>query len=137
MNNVSDDNMSLEQALASSRSKDGLERVQSIAVLGRFIPNEQAVQRLAELLNDEIVTVEVDAAETLARYGGTDGILAVLHELGRRKDDPDADYMGYRLYELDASGEVPVFELAESTSGTHSDYAAVGLENLRRLRFGD
>ncbi|TLG04685.1 hypothetical protein FEK35_19845 [Nocardia cyriacigeorgica] len=130
------DSDALRDALAHSH-QGGLERIQSIAILGRLIPNEQAVQRLKELLNDEIVTVEVDAAETLARHGGTEGILAVLHELGRRKDDPDADYMGYRLYELDAGGEVAVIELAESASETHSDYVAVGLENLRRLRFGN
>ncbi|WP_368857817.1 hypothetical protein [Nocardia otitidiscaviarum] len=57
--------------------------------------DEQAMARLVEMLDDPNVTVEVDAAEALARHGGTNGLLAVLENLGRRGDDGD-----FRLHRL-------------------------------------
>ncbi len=87
------------------------------------------------MLDDDIVTMEVDAAETLVLRGGNSGLAAVLDVLGRRRDDPDADYMGYRLYELDASGERPIIDLAESMREHLSENALTGLEDLLVLRF--
>ncbi|WP_433732619.1 hypothetical protein ACQP0C_09855 [Nocardia sp. CA-129566] len=82
----------------------------------------------------KFVTMEVDAAEVLARKGGAAGIVAVLEVLGRRRDDPDADYIAYRLNELDAGGEVPVVEIVESSGWEMSDDAAVALRDLKALR---
>ncbi|MET7770009.1 hypothetical protein [Nocardia sp. NPDC005366] len=124
----------LEDILVRSRSSDGLTRVNAIPELGDFMHDVKARDRLTELLDDEIVTMEVDAAEVLARKGGATGILAVLEVLGRRRDDPDADYMAYRLNELDAGGEVPVVEIVESSGRELSDNAAVALRNLKALR---
>ncbi|MBF6181955.1 hypothetical protein [Nocardia otitidiscaviarum] len=60
------------------------------------------------------VTAEFDAAEALARRGGTDGLLAVLENLGRRGDNGDSDYIAYRLTELNATQVVDLFEIADS-----------------------
>ncbi|WP_454200057.1 hypothetical protein [Nocardia sp. Marseille-Q1738] len=124
----------LEEVLARSRSSDGMTRVNAIPELGEFIDDVRARNRLKEMLDDEVVTMEVDAAEVLTRKGGVDGILAVLEELGRRRDDPDADYMAYKLYELDASGELPVIDIVESSVNQLSPNASVGLRNLKALR---
>ncbi|MBH0777019.1 hypothetical protein [Nocardia bovistercoris] len=132
--NLPVDNSRLEAVLARSRSGDGLTRVNAIPELGDFMDDVRARDRLTELLDDEIVTMEVDAAEVLARKGGATGILAVLEVLGRRRDDPDADYMAYRLNELDAGGEVPVVEIVESSGRELSDNAAMALRNLKALR---
>ncbi|WP_433683297.1 hypothetical protein [Nocardia sp. CA-119907] len=127
-------NSRLEDILARSRSSDGLTRVNAIPELGDFVDDVRARDRLTELLDDEVVTMEVDAAEVLARKGGAAGIVAVLEVLGRRCDDPDADYIAYRLNELDAGGEVPVVEIVESSGREMSDNAAVALRNLKALR---
>ncbi|MGW4368132.1 hypothetical protein ACWEKT_21070 [Nocardia takedensis] len=132
--NVPAENGRLEDILARSRSGDGLTRVNAVPELGDFTEDVRARRRLTELLDDEIITMEVDAAEMLARKGGATGILAVLDVLGRRRDDPDADYMAYRLNELDAGGEVPVVEIVESSGRAMSDNAAVALRNLKALR---
>ncbi|GGK43499.1 hypothetical protein [Nocardia camponoti] len=52
----------------------------------------------------------VDAAEALARHGGKAGLRAIAIEIGRTEDDPDADYLMYKIEELEALGEVPVLE---------------------------
>ncbi|WP_174188010.1 hypothetical protein [Nocardia barduliensis] len=54
-------------------------RIEAIPDLGRNIRFSSARQRLQEaMLDDEIVTIRVDAAEQLVRTGGEDGLLAVL-----------------------------------------------------------
>ncbi|MEV0110832.1 hypothetical protein AB0H42_31505 [Nocardia sp. NPDC050799] len=66
---------------------------------------------LIELLDDEIINVEVDAAEVLVRHGGTEGLPGVLENLGRRGDDGgNSDYIADRLNALDASA-VPTIEI--------------------------
>lgn len=86
------------------------------------------------MLDDEIVTIRVDAAEQLVRTGGEDGLLAVLAELGRRRNDPDIDYIAYMLSELENFGEFPVLRnaLAIDQSRLSLD-AKSGLSNLRKL----
>ncbi|MEV6279245.1 hypothetical protein [Nocardia sp. NPDC051832] len=124
----------LGDILARSQSRDGMTRVNAIPELGEFIDDSRAFNRLTEMLDDDIVTMEVDAAEVLARRGGVNGILAVLEVLGRRRDDPDADYMAYKLNELDAGGELAVVAQVESSGITLSDNAALALRNLKALR---
>ncbi|MGQ4597217.1 hypothetical protein [Nocardia sp. R6R-6] len=64
------------------------------------------------MLDDEDTAVEQEAAEVLVRQGGRDGLLAVLSVLGRRSDDPDADYIACRLRELQIFEEIPILERA-------------------------
>ncbi|MFD4434050.1 hypothetical protein [Nocardia sp. NPDC058497] len=72
------------------------------------------LSRLSEMLHDQNVTVMIDAAEALARFGGRGGIHAIAVELGRTVDDPDADYIMYKIEELEALGEVPVLNTLRS-----------------------
>ncbi|MFC6011324.1 hypothetical protein [Nocardia lasii] len=125
----------LDDALTRSRSEDGSTRVNAIPDLGLMISEPEARARLVEMLDDDIVTMEVDAAEALVRHGGDAGLAAVLDVLGRRRDDPDADYIAYRLCELDASGEQPIMDIAESIRGHLSENAVAGLDDLIVLRF--
>ncbi|MBF6192885.1 hypothetical protein [Nocardia implantans] len=125
----------LSSILARSRSGDPAVRIEAIPDLGRYIHFSSARQRLQQImLEDEIVTMRVDAAEQLVRAGGEDGLLEVLAELGRRRNDPDIDYTAYMLSELDNFEEFPVLRnaLAIDKSRLSRD-AAVGLNNLREL----
>ncbi|WP_063060173.1 hypothetical protein [Nocardia sienata] len=126
--------VSLEIALSNSRSPDGLTRDSAIYELANFIHEDSAVRRLHEMLDDEIVTMQVDSADVLARLGGLEGLFLVLDEIGRRRDDPDADYIANRLYELDAGGEVEILEMIEPVVGQLSDNGLVGFQQLKRLR---
>ncbi|WP_194852954.1 polymorphic toxin type 24 domain-containing protein [Nocardia sp. SYP-A9097] len=124
----------LQVALDSSRSPDAMIRLAEIPKLGAYIEYPEARMRLQELMDDDIVTVEVDAAEVLIRVGGQSGLLAVLEVLGRREDDPDVDYIAYMLQNLDSGGELPVLAIASSIENEKfSDMARVGLANLRQL----
>ncbi|WP_378737133.1 hypothetical protein [Nocardia brasiliensis] len=125
----------LSKILADSRSGDNMTRVNAIPELGRYVDYRSARERLEEImLNDEIVTMRVDAAEQLARCGGERGLLAVLNELGRRHNEPDVDYIAYCLYELDASGELPIIDIITAVQGDLSSDGSVGFEDLKRLR---
>ncbi|WP_280296346.1 hypothetical protein [Nocardia abscessus] len=125
----------LSSILARSRSSDNATRIETIPDLGRRIQSSSARERLQEIMiDDEIVTMRVDAAEQLVRAGGEDGLLAVLTELGRRRSDPDIDYTAYMLSELDNFGEFPVLRTALSIDQSRlSPDAKVGLSNLREL----
>lgn len=120
--------------LGNSMSDDNMTRINSIPELGRFMDDERAQRRIREMLNDEVVTMQVDAAEVLVRCGGTAGLLSVLEELGRRHNEPDVDYIAYRLYELDASGEFPVIDNATAIQRELSPNGSVGFQDLKRLR---
>ncbi|MFI6314930.1 hypothetical protein ACIBEK_32890 [Nocardia fusca] len=124
----------LEFALSNSRSPDGLTRDAAIYELANFVQEDSAVRRLHEMLDDEIVTMQVDAADVLARLGGVKCLFIVLDEIGRRRDDPDADYIANRLYELDASGNVEILEIIEPVVGQLSGNGAVGFRQLKMLR---
>ncbi|WP_433661692.1 hypothetical protein ACQPW1_05675 [Nocardia sp. CA-128927] len=125
----------LSSILDNSRSADNATRVNAIPELGRFIDRYSARERLEEIMvNDEIVTMRVDAAEQLARHGGESGLLAVLNELGRRSADPDVDYTAYMLSELENFDEFPVLSKALSIDQKlMSPEAKLGLQHLREL----
>ncbi|WP_157128798.1 hypothetical protein [Nocardia amamiensis] len=125
----------LSTILALSKSDNNATRIDAIPDLGRNIKSSIARERLEEMMaNDNIVTVRVDSAEQLVRYGGEDGLLAVLTELGRRCDDPDIDYTAYMLSELDNFDEFPVLSNALSIDRSKlSADAETGLRNLREL----
>lgn len=85
-------------------------------------------------LDDPNVTVEVDAAEALARHGGTNGLLAVLENLGRRGDDGDSDFVAYKLNELNATQVVKVFEIADSIGVDRlSTNQKLGVDDVREV----
>jgi hypothetical protein len=125
----------LSSILARSRSSVNSIRIEAIPDLGRNIQFSSARERLKEMMiDDEIVTMRVDAAEQLVRTGGEEGLLAVLTELGRRRNDPDIDYTAYMLSELDNFGDFPVLRNALSIDQSRlSPDAKVGLSNLRQL----
>ncbi len=125
----------LQSALTRSRSDDGFTRLNAIERLGQLIAHAEARHRLEEVAaDDELVTMQVDAAEVLVRCGGRTGLLAVLEILGKRQEDPDADYIANRLSDLDNLGQIPVLSIALAIdSHEFSDDARVGLENLRIL----
>ncbi|MGW5376808.1 HEAT repeat domain-containing protein [Nocardia sp. NPDC003999] len=133
--NTGEADTELSSILARSRSSDNAVRIEAIADLGRNIRSSSARERLQEMMvDDEIVTMRVDAAEQLVRTGGDDGLLAVLTELGRRRNDPDIDYTAYMLSELENFGEFPVLRNALAIDRSRlSPDAKIGLSNLREL----
>ncbi|MGN2636733.1 hypothetical protein ACTD5D_11170 [Nocardia takedensis] len=114
MDGDSEGRASAESAVARSKDGDTGARVASVPELAQWIDQPVVLDRLTEMLRDQNVTVMVDAAEALARSGGPAGIRAVLEEIGRSADDPDVDYIMYKLEELEALGEVPVLAVARS-----------------------
>jgi hypothetical protein len=110
-------------------------RVDAAELLGRLIDEPTARNRLGEMLHDPgDVAVQTAAAEVLTRCGGRSGLLAVLEEIGRRADDPDADYIAYKLYELEGMGEYPVLETTSTIDVAElSPEAHLGIVNLKRL----
>ncbi|WP_159922804.1 MULTISPECIES: HEAT repeat domain-containing protein [Nocardia] len=128
--NTKDGQVGLRAALEHSRSDEGLVRLRSIAELSTLISETEARRRLVEMLDDDVVTMQIEAAEALVRYGGQVGLLSVLEELGRR-DDGDVDYIAYRLSDLDNLGEFPVLETASSIAESDiSPNARRGLQDL-------
>ncbi|MFD3508510.1 hypothetical protein [Nocardia sp. NPDC058666] len=120
-------------ALSRSRSSDAATRIYSIPDLAKLVDDDRVWVRLGELLDDEIVTTEIDAARVLSASRELDGILVVLEELGRRADDPDADYMAYVLYELEASGEGPFMASLAASGNSMTDNQLSALEDLKVL----
>ncbi|UGT39717.1 hypothetical protein LTV02_27140 [Nocardia yamanashiensis] len=135
MTNPDDPGTALASILARSESADDGIRVAAVPELGHHIDQPMARARLQELMTrDKIVTVRVDAAEQLVRYGGEQGLLAVLTELGRRHGDPDIDYTAYMLNELEDFGAYPVLEKASSIDESQlNPDARTGVEDLRHL----
>jgi hypothetical protein len=123
-----DNPSALEVALMKSRSSECLSRDSAIYELTSFIQEDSAIRRLHEMQDHDIVTMQVDAADVLARLGGVKGLFLVLDEIGRRRGDPDADYMANRLYELDASGDVEILAIIEPVIGQLSSNGAVGFQ---------
>ncbi|MGW0178292.1 hypothetical protein [Nocardia sp. NPDC003345] len=128
------DGSALEMVLVRSRSLDGMTRDAAVFDLAAFIHNDRVSTRLREMLDDDIVTMQVDAADVLARAGGVQGLFVVLDEIGRRRDDPDADYIANRLCELDASGDVEILARIEPVSRELSDAGRIGFYQLKRPR---
>lgn len=102
--------MELARVLADSRSADWKVREGAATELGKLLPSEQVIERLAELLGDDDMAVELEATEVLARFGGRAGLVAILRVLGRRIDDPDSDYIAYRLQELQTNDLIPILQ---------------------------
>lgn len=121
----------LMQVFDDSRSSSWDVRRDAARALGRLLPATDALARLVELLDDEDVGVEQEAAESLVRFGGDAGLLAVLEALGRRVDDPDADYIAYRVRELQIFEQVPVLDRARDLGREHR--AVSVSEGIRQL----
>ncbi|MFF0491366.1 HEAT repeat domain-containing protein [Nocardia sp. NPDC004068] len=135
MTSREDSGITLPEALEMSADPAWSTRVTAAEQLGRFIDDPAARHRLEELLRDPgDVAVQVAAAEVLTRGGGTKGVLAVLEEVGRRADDPDADYIAYKLYELEGMGEYPVLATASAIDPADiTPNSRVGIANVKRL----
>ncbi|GAA5068410.1 HEAT repeat domain-containing protein [Nocardia callitridis] len=124
----------LLHALTSSRDENTGVRLSAVVVLSQNIEDLRAKDRLVEMLDDDNVTVEVDAAEALARFGGVDGVLAVLENLGGRGDDSDADYLAYKLYELNARHVISVSDIADTVDvALLSENQQLGLQDVAEV----
>lgn len=102
----------LESLLVQRHSDDLRTREGAAIVLGAYLPNLVALQGLSELLGDNDTAIEVEAAESLVRFGGIEGLMAVLGELGRRIDDPDADDIASHLQSLQGAHKLPILQNA-------------------------
>ncbi|MFC4124050.1 HEAT repeat domain-containing protein [Nocardia rhizosphaerae] len=119
---------------ASATSPDWEHRRDSCSALGKLLPSSDAFVALTKLLDDPDTAVEQEAAEVLVRFGGVDGISAVLDTLGRRAEDGDSDYIAYRLRELQIFEQVPVLRLARKAMGINSSpFAQQGFDQLESL----
>ncbi|WP_280366306.1 HEAT repeat domain-containing protein [Nocardia wallacei] len=122
------------EALEMSEDESWSLRVEATELLGRVIEKAKARGLLEQMLDDPDIAVQTAAAEVLTRQGGADGLLAVLKELGRRAQDPDADYIAYKLYWLEGMGEYPVLETASTIEPAEmTAEARAGLTDVRRL----
>ncbi|MEU1547963.1 HEAT repeat domain-containing protein [Nocardia sp. NPDC005745] len=126
--------MDLGRVLGDSYSADWKVREGAATELGKLLPSEQVIERLAELLGDDDMAVELEAAEVLARFGGRAGLVAILGELGRRVDDPDSDYIVYRLQELQINDLIPILQDSrEISSQPPSSDVSAGINQLEQL----
>ncbi|MFR9753283.1 hypothetical protein ACL02S_19905 [Nocardia sp. 004] len=133
MINANDGHVGLNAALSHSRSVDGMVRLRSISELTALLPDVEARRRLVAMLDDDVVTMQIEVAEALVRYDGKEGLLSVLEELGRREDS-DVDYIAYRLSDLENLGDFPVLDAAASIDESEfSPDARRGLSDLRQL----
>ncbi|MGW6421394.1 HEAT repeat domain-containing protein [Nocardia sp. NPDC055053] len=115
-------------------SPDWEKRKDSCTALGQLLPAPDAFVTLTKMLDDPDTAVEQEAAEALARFGGTDGLLAVLEVLGRRAEDGDSDYIAYRLRELHIFEQLPILQLSrKALEMSSSPYARDGLKQLESL----
>lgn len=135
MNNLNR-NDALRTALTRSNDSNAGVRLDAIVELIDYIDDGRAFQRLVDMLDDDIINVEEDAAEALARHGGTAGILAVLENLGRRGDDGgDSDYVANRMDFLDNSRTVRIFELFSTLDENKlSENQILGIQDMLALR---
>ncbi|MEV0295965.1 HEAT repeat domain-containing protein [Nocardia sp. NPDC050710] len=115
-------------------SLDWEKRKDSCIALGKLLPASDAFGALITMLDDPDTAVEQEAAEVLARFGGIDGILAILETLGRRAEDGDSDYIAYRLRELQIFEQLPILQLARNALEVNSSpFAREGLKQLERI----
>ncbi|MFB7724031.1 HEAT repeat domain-containing protein [Nocardia sp. NPDC056100] len=122
----------LATALAHSISPDWVVRIAAAHELAAIIEVPAARSKLAEMLGDAgDIAVQVEAAEALVRHGGAAGLVTVLTELGRRSDDPQCDYLAYRIAELQQSGDVRVLDLVSAVDRAElSAEAGIALRDL-------
>ncbi|MFC8530322.1 HEAT repeat domain-containing protein [Nocardia sp. NPDC057227] len=126
-----------EPAHEDSNSPDWAVRRDAARALGALLPAVDALATLTALLGDDDIAVQQEAAESLARFGGRAGLVAVLEELGRRAEDGDADYMAYRLRELQIFEEQPILETARGMPAALTADGLSGLEQLEQLFGGE
>jgi hypothetical protein len=93
----------LKDALALSHDPWPGERLKAIAQLSAFGSEPTVRARLAEMLDSDVVEVDVAAAEVLLKSCGVAGLELVLDELVRRVDDPQIDYIWYKVHEVKAT----------------------------------
>ncbi|MEV6216227.1 HEAT repeat domain-containing protein [Nocardia sp. NPDC051833] len=125
--------MDRDQALARIQASDWDVRRDAVVALGRWLPAEDAFAALVAALNDADTAVQQDAAEQLVRFGRGAGLEAVLADFGRRSDDPDVDYIEYRLRELQLLEQVPLVKSARALGSGLSADALAGLEQFEEL----
>ncbi|MBF6204322.1 HEAT repeat domain-containing protein [Streptomyces gardneri] len=101
--------------------------------LGTLLPDSDALADLTALLRDDDTAVQQEAAESLSRYGGRTGLTIVLTELGLRAEDGDADYIAYRLRELQIFEQLPILRTARDMAAELSAEARAGLDQLEEL----
>ncbi|MEU4341458.1 HEAT repeat domain-containing protein [Nocardia sp. NPDC023852] len=103
--------------------------------LGTLLPDSDALSDLTALLRDEDIAVQQEAAESLSRYGGRTGLAIVLTELGLRAEDADADadYIAYRLRELQIFEQLPILRTARDMTAELTADARAGLDQLEEL----
>ncbi|MFF7943444.1 HEAT repeat domain-containing protein [Nocardia gamkensis] len=101
--------------------------------LGILLPDSGALSDLTALLRDDDIAVQQEAAESLSRYGGRTELAIVLTELGLRAEDGDADYIAYRLRELQIFDQLPILRTARDMAAELSTDARAGLDQLEEL----
>ncbi|MFE6923206.1 HEAT repeat domain-containing protein [Nocardia sp. NPDC057663] len=111
-------------------------RCAAARALGGWLPDREVFSSLVGALNDGDIAVQIAAAEQLVRFGGKEGLEAVLTELGRRVDDPDADYIAYQLRELELFDQLPILESAQEFGSELSEDGRVGRMQLEELLGG-
>lgn len=121
----------LDDALTRSLDRSTATKLASITDLAALLDHPSARARLEQMLDDFVIPVQADAAEALVKYGGRSGLHAVLAVLGRREDDPDADYIAYALRDLAAAEEISMVEIASADD--LSPMATAGLKALGEL----
>ncbi|XWO26742.1 HEAT repeat domain-containing protein [Rhodococcus sp. BGS-1C] len=77
-----------ETLVAASRSSDWAVRERASIDMGALLPDPRILHRLIELLQDPNLAVQPTAAEALITRRGRSGLIAVLRDLGDRRDDP-------------------------------------------------
>ena len=60
----------------------------------------------------------------LITRGGQNGLIAVLRDLGDRRDDPDSDHIAYLLQELQGSRNMPILQEARAIVADGTDKTA-------------
>lgn len=102
-------------------------------VLGTMLPDTEALSDLTALLRDDDTAVQQQAAESLSRHGDRAGLAIVLTELGLRAEDGDADYIAYRLRELQMLEQLPLLHTARDMKAQLNADARAGLDQLEVL----
>ncbi|MCZ4080285.1 colicin immunity domain-containing protein [Rhodococcus sp. H36-A4] len=120
--------------IVASRSAAFDARDEAAMRMANHLDDSGVRRRLVEMLDDPDIAVQVSAVESLATRGGRSGIEAILHNLGVRIDDPDADSMVGKLQELQGWERAPILQTARvliSEGTTPATERAI--EELERL----
>ncbi|QNG17401.1 HEAT repeat domain-containing protein [Rhodococcus triatomae] len=134
MNNP-DGREAVDILIQASHSSEWSLRERACYAMSPHISDQAIANRLAEMLHDPDIAVQVAAAEVLARRGGRSGLIAVLTELGRRVDDPDADHIAYKLQELQGLDDLPILRETRDvvSDGTVPEVVRAGASEIEAL----